>query len=228
MVIIAGVDEAGRGAVIGPLVIAGVSIDTAKERELAQTGAKDSKELSPKQRAAIYKKIEAVAKDIVILKIDACKIETYRKEGINLNQLEAMKFAEIVKLLQPDQAYADAPDVDASRFARVVGKLVGQPMEITAEHKADAKYKVVGAASVIAKVERDRAIEQLKKRYGDFGPGYPSNPITMAWLRDWYAKHHSFPDIVRESWATIADIKRESGQSKLQAFLGKLKADKPC
>ena len=108
------------------------------------------------------------------------------------------------------------------------GKMVEKELEMVAEHKADSRYRIVGAASIMAKVERDREIERLKERYGDFGPGYPSNAKTISWLNSWFAKHHSFPEIVRESWDTIAEIRKAADQSKLSSFLGKLKKDKPC
>ena len=93
--VIAGIDEAGRGAVIGPLVIAGVSIEEGKEEEFRRLKARDSKKISPNVRKRLSKEIEKIAKDVVIIKVGACKIDTYRKEGINLNKLEIMKFAAV-------------------------------------------------------------------------------------------------------------------------------------
>lgn len=217
--ILLGIDEAGRGAVIGPLVIAGVSIDEKDLQRIKDTGARDSKELSQKRRVEIYKEIEGIAKDIMIIKVAACKIDTYRADGVNLNKLESLKFAEIINKLNPDEAYIDCPDTNIAKFKAVMKNLVPEKTRLVVEHKADSTYQLVGAASIAAKVERESDIAELRKKYGDFGPGYPSNEITMKWLRDWLKEHGEYPNIVRQSWATVSDVKKENQQSSLGSWL---------
>ena len=227
--ILIGVDEAGRGAVIGPLVIAGVAVYEEDVEKLKAIKVKDSKMLSARQREGLEKKIEAIAKDIFIVKVAACKIDTYRAEGINLNKLEAIKFGEIIDFLEGDVAYVDAPDVDTERLKKFLEKIIKNKTEIVSEHYADKTYPVVSAASIMAKVERDREIELIKKDYGDVGPGYPANEITMNWLRGWMKTHEGFPPIVRQSWDTIKTLKKDSQQSRLGGwFNGLLKKEEEC
>ncbi len=174
--LIAGVDEAGRGAIIGPLVIAGVSIDSKKEDKLKRMGARDSKLLSPKRREVLAEKIEEIAKDVIVLKIAACRIDKYRKQGVNLNKIEAIKFADVINYLRPEKTYIDSPDVNPDRLRMFLDKMIKEDgAELVVEHKADHKYPVCSASSIIAKVARYEEIEQLKKKYGDIGPGYKSN-----------------------------------------------------
>lgn len=214
-------------AVIGPLVIAGVSVFEEDVEKLKEIKVKDSKELSSRQRSMLYKQIEAIAKDIIVLKIAPCKIDTMKKEGVNLNKLEALKMGEILDYLNGDAAYVDSPDVIPDRLKRFLHTMVkSDKMEIVAEHKADSTYPIVSAASIIAKVERDREIEEIKKKYGDVGPGYPANETTMAWMRQWLKTHKEFPDIVRKSWATTSNVHGENKQSKLASWLtGRKKED---
>lgn len=227
--LIAGVDEAGRGAIIGPLVIAGVSIDAEKEKELKKLGAKDSKLLSPKRREALAEKIEEMARDVIVLKIAACRIDKYRRQGVNLNKIEAIKFADVINYLRPEKTYIDSPDVNTNRFELFLKKMVKEDgAKFVVEHKADHKYPVCSAASIIAKVARDEEIEQLKKKYGDLGPGYTSNEITMKWLKDWLEKHKKFPDIVRKTWVTVSVLDGERKQLKITSWFRKLKGEEDC
>ena len=221
--IIAGTDEAGRGAVIGPLVVAGVSIDEKDEAKLRKMGVKDSKLLSPARREKLAKEIEKLAKDIMILKVGPCKIDNYRRQGVNLNRMEAMKFAEILSFLDPQKAFIDAPDVNLTMLKGHLQKMVGNDMELVVEHKADYNYPVVGAASIVAKVARDEEVREISKKYGDVGPGYPSNPITMKWMHDWLEQNKAFPEgIVRETWMTTRAVNGEHAQKKVSSFFRKL------
>ncbi len=207
------------GAVIGPLVVAGVSVREEDMPRLEKLGLKDSKLLSPRQRESLEKKIEKVAKDILVLKIGACKIDNYRRQGINLNRMEAMKFAEIIDYLSPSQVFVDSPDVNTNRMKLHLKKLTKEDgIEIVAEHKADQNYQIVSAASIMAKLERDREIEEIKKKHGDIGPGYSSNSITIKWLEDCLKENGKFPDIVRRTWMTAQIMEGASKQSKLGKF----------
>jgi len=217
--IIAGIDEAGRGAVLGPLVIAGVTVDEGKLGQLKKLGVKDSKLLSPKRREQLAKGIEKVADNVMILKVGPCKIDSYRNQGVDLNRLEFMKMAEIISFLSPNEVYVDSPDVKPERLAKILSKAAAGA-KVVAEHKADVNYPIVGAASIMAKVSRDAEIEKLKEKYGDIGPGYSSNPITMQWMRDWLAKNKEFPEgVVRKTWITTDSVRKEKSQGKLSFWL---------
>lgn len=218
--IIAGCDEAGRGCIIGPLVIAGVSVSHENEKELKRIGVRDSKELSHPKREELAKQIEELAKDIVVFKVGPCKIDTFRKQGVGLNRIEAMKFADIIRMLKPHLAYIDAPDTNLPRFNAFMKKLVGDGIEIVAKHKADRDHPVVSAASIIAKVEREKEITKLKEQHGDFGTGYTSDERTMEWLREWLKKNKEFPEhLVRKSWSTHGMLKGEREQRGLGDWL---------
>lgn len=206
-------------------MVVGVSVKKENEARLKALGLKDSKELTPKKREVLAKKIEEIAEDIIVMKVSACRIDGMRKEGTNLNRIEEMKFLDILNLLNPSLAYIDSPDVKPERLKKVLGKDLGG--ELVVEHKADSKYPVVSAASIIAKVERDREVAEFKKEFGDFGPGYPSNEVTMAWMRKWFARKKGWPEIVRKSWATTKEVEREASQTRLGLFK-KFKRDDDC
>lgn len=214
MELIAGVDEAGRGAVIGPLVVAGVLAESHHIEKFKRLGIKDSKDLTPKRREYLAKKIEKIAKDIFVLKIGPCKIDNYRNIYTNLNKLEIVKFAEIIKFLSPSKAYIDAPE-NPEKLKNILQKIVGDDIDLVVEHYADSTYPIVSSASIIAKVARDNEIKKLKKKYGDIGSGYPADPITINFLKTWLEKNKNFPDIVRKTWETVKILKNDKKQSKL-------------
>ncbi len=200
-------------------MIAGVSVKESDIKKLEEMKVRDSKELSQKKRVELAGKIEDIAENVLVIKVGACKIDNSRKQGINLNKLEAMRFADIINYLGGKTAYIDCPDTNLKSMKAFIGNMVHNGTELVVEHKADSKYKVVSAASIIAKVEREKDIEELKKEYGDFGPGYPSNEITMKWLRDWKEKNKEFPEIVRKSWDTVKQLEGKRIQSKIMSFL---------
>lgn len=222
--LIAGIDEAGRGAVAGPLVIAGVCCDLKTEGMLRKMGVKDSKLLSPARREKLAEAIEKTVKDIVVLKVGPCKIDSHRKGGMNLNQIEGLKMAEIASYLKPSKVYIDSPDRNLFKFGKFLEKMIQHEPEIVLEHRADAKYPVVAAASIIAKVERDKDIATLREEHGDFGSGYPSDPVTMGWLKNWISGNKQFPDFIRRSWLPAEMMERDKLQTRLHSwFRGKIK-----
>lgn len=223
-VLVAGIDEAGRGAVIGPLVIAGVCADERTANSLKKMGVKDSKMLTPRKREVLAEKIEKVAKDIVVIKVGACKIDSHRKGGVNLNQIEAMKMADITNFLKPDRMFIDSPDRNLEKFTKFISKMVkDEPKpEIILEHKADVRYPIVSAASIIAKVERDREIGELCKEHGNLGSGYPSDEVTISWLKGHLEDKGKFPDFVRRSWMTAELMEKERLQTRLGSFFKSL------
>lgn len=225
--IIAGVDEAGRGAVIGPLVIAGVSVSRGGEQVLKKMGVRDSKLLSPSRRQKLAELIDKTANDILILKVGPCKIDNYKRQGINLNRVEAMKFAEVLSFLDPEKGYVDSPDVKPERLKQHLLKMIGKDMELVVEHKADHRYPVVSAASIVAKVARDEEIMKIKEKYGDVGPGYSSNDVTMKWMREWLESNKDYPEgIVRKTWMTTKNVRSERSQKSMRMFFSKFRPKK--
>jgi len=206
------------GPVIGPLVIAGVSIENARIGEIASLGVKDSKLLSAIQRRNLAAGIRRIACNISITELSPEEIDKFVLKGKKLrklNYLEATAMAKVIKKLNPAVAYVDSSDVRSERFAKDILELLPKKIKIISEHHADEKYPLVSAASIIAKVTRDERIDEIGRIHGDFGSGYPSDLRTVSFLRDWFMKHGSFPAFVRKSWKTVARIEREVRQSRL-------------
>lgn len=219
--IVAGIDEAGRGAVMGPLVVCGASFDEEKVALLRKIRVRDSKELSPRRREQLAKAIEKIAKDIMVMKISPCVIDNRKAEGLNLNSMEAMKFADIINYLKPDKVFVDSPDVNTGRLRDFIKKMLKQETEVVAEHHADKNHPEVSAASIVAKVERDKEIAELIKKHGPLGSGYPSDERTIRWLNYWMKNNKALPDFVRRSWVTVELMEKKKEQSKLTDWANK-------
>lgn len=202
---ILGIDEAGRGSVLGPLVIAGVLIPEKMEKVLVRMGVKDSKKLAPHRRTILSRKLKKMF-DYEIVVISAREIDEMRADGINLNEIEKNAMESILLKIKPEKAIVDAVDVKAERFQNNLCDATG--LNVIAEHKADDKYIEVSAASIIAKAERDDQIAQINKEFiksGGIGSGYPSDPKTKDFLTNY--TYDEMPDFVRRSWATVAKMK---------------------
>lgn len=203
---------------IGPLVIAGVSIEKARLSELVSIGVRDSKTLTPLQRSNLAVEIRSMVHDISVVELAPKEIDEFVLRGRKLrklNYLEATAMANVIRKLNPAIAYVDSSDVRAERFANDILELLPRKIRIISEHHADEKYPVVSAASIIAKVTRDERIVEISRVHGEFGSGYPSDSRTIDFLREWFRRNGSFPDFVRRSWKTVAMIEQEIGQSKL-------------
>ena len=202
---ILGVDEAGRGSVLGPLVIAGVIIPEKMNKVLERMGVKDSKKLVPHRRTILSRKLKKMF-DYEIVVISALEIDQMRADGINLNDIEKNAMRDLIIKLAPEKAIVDAVDVKAERFQENLRKDTG--FDVIAEHKADDTYIQVGAASIIAKAERDAQIAEINKEFikqGGIGSGYPSDPTTKEFLTNF--TYDEMPDFVRRSWATVSKMK---------------------
>ena len=211
--LIAGIDEAGRGPVIGPMVLGCVVIDS-EDKRLEGIGVKDSKKLSPKKREALYDSIKGIAKESACAHVSASEIDELRKR-MSLNELEALKVGELLDGLgcKPDVLYVDAPDRIEKRFSERI-KGYGVKARIVSRHGADSTYPVCSAASILAKVERDREIKALAAVHGEIGSGYPCDPVTIKFLRSCLEKE-GYPEIVRHSWDTASRLLGEKRQRRL-------------
>ena len=212
-----GIDEAGRGPVIGPIVICGVLVDEKDLPHLEAIGVKDSKLLTARRREALIKEITAIAKGIKTLIVHPLEIDAaVGSESINLNWLEALKSADIINALNPESAILDCPSPNINAYRSYVReRLDKKETTLIVEHKADLHHISVGAASIIAKVTRDAEIESLKKHVGiDFGSGYMADERTSAFLAQNWNKH---PEIFRHSWAPYKKIIQSCHQQKLSS-----------
>jgi ribonuclease HII len=233
--IVAGVDEAGRGSVLGPLVVAGISIDEAELPKLARLGVKDSKLLTPKKRQALYKEIKKIATAVVHEKIQPSSIDRVVFNGQKLrrlNYLEAKVMAKVLSKLKFDMAYVDCCDTNQLRFGYLISDQIAERLgkrftvgetnpffrKIKSEHHADRNYSVVSAASIIAKVTRDSAIKRLHEKHGKLGSGYPSDPSTISFLKKSYEANREFPAFTRLSWLTVRRMQRLDSDVTLKSL----------
>lgn len=213
---ILGIDEARRGPVIGPMVIAGTLFDESKLPALKKLGVKDSKLLTPGQREEMFDKILKLAdghKEIIIMPEE---MDSRSAVGLNINLLEAQKAAEIIDALKPDIVYVDSPtSPKAEKFAELIrAKLKLKDVDIHAEHKCDVNHPECSAASILAKVTGDREVEKIRKEIGlDFGSGYPADPITMGFVREHW--ENKLAKYIRHSWGTIKELEKKKGQKTL-------------
>ncbi|MEM1509489.1 MAG: ribonuclease HII [Thermofilaceae archaeon] len=205
----AGVDEAGRGPVIGPMVIACVVLNSNSVKLLKRV-AKDSKKLSPRSREKVYRTILEVANEVKIRVVEPLEIDAAVAVR-GLNRLEARVTAELLGQLTSniDLVFVDSPDPQPDRYAALVkGFLTRHEINIIAANHAELLYPHVAAASIVAKVERDNLVTKLKDTYGDFGSGYPSDPKTIAFLRKFMESGVKYPPIVRRSWRTLLKMNK--------------------
>ena len=206
-----GIDEAGRGPVMGPMVVAAVFVDD--DRPLREIGVKDSKKLTPISRERMFRLITDVAECNVIM-MRAEDIDMERKVR-SMNEIEARMFADSVNGNKVSRVYADCPDVNTSSFMSTLSSLIGG-VEVIAEHRADVIYPVVSAASIVAKVIRDNALKEISEGFGvDVGSGYPSDPITVEFIAKWIKENGNPPPHTRCSWETVRKMMAASMNRKI-------------
>ena len=214
-----------KGAVLGPLVICGLAIDEKAEKKLKKLGVKDSKLLSPKKREELASKIEKIAAHTIIIRVPSCKIDANRRRGVNLNQIEALTMAEIINMVNPDKVIVDSPSYNSHKFKDYLwSKIENKKIELIAENFADKNYPVVSAASIIAKVDRDKKIKELEKKIGEpIGVGYPHDSRTIEFLEKTARKSNGkMPRYVRHTWDTVVQIKKRYEQKGILSFLKKI------
>jgi ribonuclease HII len=189
--------------------VAGVSIEEASLKELTELGVKDSKALSSDKREALYVEIIGLCRASRSSMALPREIDEYVRKGKKyrrLNYLEAVHMAKVIDGLGVEEVYVDAPDTNPERWTNELSSLLSCRPRIVAEHKADVNYAIVSAASIVAKVERDNQVAELRALHGDFGSGYPSDPDTIAFLESWVKSRSSQPEFARRSWKTWSRI----------------------
>jgi ribonuclease HII len=208
-----GIDEAGRGPVIGSLIIAGVMVHDGKEAELG--AVKDSKLLTHKKRIELNHIIQSHS-EFKIIEVSPKEIDEAldpNNKLMNLNWLEAHKQAEIINELNPDTAIIDCPHPVPQKYEIYLRNLLNNKnIKLIVEHKADVNYPVCSAASIIAKVKREEEMDKIKEKYGHTGPGYSSNPVTQKFIKENWNRH---PEIFRHSWSTFKNHEKNKDQKTL-------------
>lgn len=227
MTLILGIDDAGRGPIIGPMILAGVLIDKNQEAKLKRLNIRDSKTVSHPERIKLSKEIKENSYAHYITKsypneIDQA-VQTY-----NLNTLEAQKAAEIINNINTKKYHKetikvvlDCPSINTTKWQETLIKYIQnkENLQIVCEHKADANHVSVGAASILAKVTREEEVEKIKQKYGNIGSGYPADPFTKEFLSK-RGKELENEGIFRKSWATWKNLfpEKEKGQATLDKF----------
>ena len=199
------------------MVIVGVLIEKGDITKLKAIGVKDSKLLTKEKREELFEKIKKIIDSYEIIVIPVKKIdETLNSKDMNLNLLEAKTSAKIINKLKPKKAILDCPSNNIKAYSEYVKENLDVNVEIIAEHKADLKYPIVSAASILAKVTRDREIEKIKKKIGvNFGSGYPSDETTQKFLKKNYDK---YPEIFRKTWSSYQKVIEGKKQKNLGDF----------
>src|SRR3990167_7615398 len=138
-----GVDEAGKGPVIGSLFIVGTLFDEKDLPLLKKIGVKDSKLLPHKKRIKLAEEIHKIAKKMKIIQVTPEEVDyaVMRNNGLNLNWLEAHKTAEIINELNPDKAIIDCPSPNIIKYQEyLLNLLKNKNIELIIEHKAEKHY----------------------------------------------------------------------------------------
>ena len=192
-----------------------VVIRREKLNALKAIGVRDSKSLTPRARAKRVGLIEAVSEAVLVRVVEPEEIDAavLGITAANLNDLEARVAAELLEEVRPRPSvvYVDSRDPIPERYSAKILSLLSYEATLIADSHAENKYPVVAAASIVAKVVRDRLVEELKASYGDFGSGYPSDPRTREFLRRWVEEKGELPPIVRKSWKTVRNLEGEVG-----------------
>lgn len=226
MALILGIDDAGRGPLIGPMILAGVLMKKEDESFLKKKGVDDSKKIEHKVRIMLSDIIKQTAIDFYVVMAQADEIDFAIQNGTNLNTLEAIKTAEIINAINEGKekikVIVDCPSVNTSAWKKTLLKYIKntENLDVHCEHKADANHVSVSAASIIAKVVREEEVAKLKskyKSYGDIGSGYPSDPATKVFLKK-NGLELKESGIFRKSWATWKALFPEKSQKTLEGF----------
>lgn len=219
MAIIAGIEEAGRGPVLGPLIMVGLAMEEQDAEKLKAMGVKDSKQLTIKQICKLKERILKIPNKHLILKIQPAEIDNAvdGNNGLNLNWLEARKTSEMLNQLNPDKAFIDCPSPNIQKYKNYLKRfLKNKDMELVVEHKADVKFPITSASSIIAKCIREEEVAKIEQRVGQsIGSGYPSNPICQKFLRE---NHEKYPELIRHSWESYKRIIHNQHQKKLGEY----------
>ncbi|MCS7138694.1 MAG: ribonuclease HII [Crenarchaeota archaeon] len=219
MVLVAGIDEAGRGCVIGPLVVAMTGVEEGRIPLLVKAGVKDSKMLSPSKRILIASKVREISKVVEVRSISANRIDELRKNGISLNEIEAILIGSILTKHRHGTFYVDSVDRDCNRFRSIILKHTsGFQGKLVVRNYLDESNPLVSAASIVAKVERDRAVKRiLRKAELPICSGYPGDSKTIIVVEQ-LLNSGSGRGLVRMSWNTVRRINIRLNQDKLNKF----------
>src|SRR3989344_4407712 len=205
MNLILGIDDAGRGPVIGPMALAGCLVEEETGKEFRRLGVKDSKQLTNKRREFLAEIVRQKAIAFEVVLINPNEIDGENSHGINLNDLEAIACAKIINKINKGfkkiKIIIDCPSVSIEKWKNFL--------------KTNINYAEVSAASILAKSAREKEMNILKEKYGEeIGSGYTSDPATCKFLEK-YAEKHKEAGIFRQTWITWKKACANLNQKKL-------------
>lgn len=205
MALLLGIDEAGRGSVLGPLLVAGYAVEEADYGRLSALPLADSKAMRPSARVRVARQLRGFGGRVVLRRVSPAGIDRAVSAG-GLNALEIAEMTAIIRLVRASTVYVDALTSKPAKFGRQLEVLAGglRP-RVVAENRADTKYPLVQAASILAKVARDSAMARIRRVHRDVGSGYPSDPVTRAFLAGLKGSGR-YPAFVRRSWKTLERV----------------------
>lgn len=218
--IILGIDEAGRGPVMGPMVYACAYWKEEYDKDIRKKFKfNDSKALRAEEREKMFENIKShpniIRYELIILPPDYISKEMLKREKVSLNQISQDSAKKLIKMAMDKKANIRKIFVDtvgpAESYEILLKKsLPDDTIQVKVEPKADATYECVSAASIVAKVTRDSIIETLEKTDKECGSGYPSDPKTKEWLKNNYDNVFGFGREVRFSWKTVDNLFKEN------------------
>jgi ribonuclease HII len=218
---ILGIDDSGRGPLIGPMVLAGCLVDEETEKELKKLGAKDSKQLTSRRREFLAEKIKEMAETFEVVVIQPDEIDGQSHKGIKLNEVEAIACAQIINKINKGygkiKVFVDCPSTNITRWTDFLKTKVKDlsNLEISCEHKADVNHVPVSAASILAKSNREKEMDKLREKYGpEIGSGYCSDPLTQKFL-EMHSKKYGEDGIFRKTWGTWTNHQAKLEQKTL-------------
>ena len=219
--LILGIDDAGRGPVIGPMVLAGCLIEKKIEPEFRKLGVKDSKQLTAKRRDHLANIIREKAEDFEIVTVLPEEIESSNTEGTKLNEVEAIACAKIINRINKGygkiKVVLDCPSTGIEKWRNFLMTRIDDlsNLEVVCEHKADINHLAVSAASILAKDVREKEMSILREKYGnEIGSGYSSDPYTMRFLQK-NANKLADHGLFRKTWATWKNAVANLEQKRL-------------
>ena len=215
-----GIDEAGRGPVIGSMFIGGFIVDDGDISGLEELGVKDSKKLSDSRRENIRDKLASFG-DSVVEEFTSASIDSMMEE-MTINSIEIKGFARVIDSFDPDKVVMDLPEPDAESFISKVKDAMSssyRDVEFVAEHGADDTFPVVSAASIVAKSAREDHVADLHSKYGyDFASGYPHDKPTITFLERYLDQEGELPPETRMAWSTAQRLLDEFQQNSISDF----------
>lgn len=217
---IMGIDEAGRGPVLGPMVYGCLYCARSYEKTLSTLNFADSKTLKEEKREELFEKLKAnelIGWAVDVIDPRELSAKMLKKIKINLNEISHDSASGLVTrvlnmgVLLTD-VYVDTVG-DPEKYRIKLSERFPSIKFVVAK-KADSLYPVVSGASIVAKVTRDRALrdwvldETAENMTRNFGSGYPGDPETKSWLEKHQHSVFGFPSLVRFSWGTCTSYSK--------------------